>query len=170
MQEPEIFEQPVAAAVAKDYGYPTGTGTNGQYYDNNGHGHGQPPVGTVADNRTGYESGLHTVGNAGEDQSSMSDYDDFVYPEGNPTPFTRFMQANRRDDEKDRKLGIWSTTFLIINRMVGAGIYSTPATIIQYTDSVGATLLFWVLGGFMTFWYVIPLHIPHFVDFANCVT
>ncbi|KAK3942388.1 phosphatidylinositol 4-kinase-like protein [Diplogelasinospora grovesii] len=137
MQEPEIFEQPVAA-VPKDYGYPyntgTGTGTNGQYYDNSGHGHGQPPVSPVVDNRTGYESGLHTVGNTGEDQSSMSDYDDFVYPE-------------------DRKLGIWSTTFLIINRMVGAGIYSTPATIIQYTDSVGTTLLFWVLGGFMTFWY-----------------
>jgi len=55
-------------------------------------------------------------------------------------------------DFTDRKLGTWSTAFLIINRVVGAGIFSTPAEIIRLTDSVGATLLFWVLGGFMTFW------------------
>jgi hypothetical protein len=41
---------------------------------------------------------------------------------------------------------------LIINRVVGTGIFSTPSSIILYTDSVGATLLFWVLGGAMTFW------------------
>lgn len=52
----------------------------------------------------------------------------------------------------DRKLGTWSTTFLIINRVIGAGIFSTPAEIIRLTDSVGATLLYWVLGGIMTFW------------------
>ncbi|KAK3332513.1 hypothetical protein B0T19DRAFT_105216 [Cercophora scortea] len=66
------------------------------------------------------------------DDNSLEDYHDFVYPE-------------------DRKLGTWSTAFLIINRVVGAGIYSTPSSIIRYTNSVGATLLFWVLGGIMTF-------------------
>ena len=52
----------------------------------------------------------------------------------------------------DRKLGTWSTAFLIINRVVGAGIYSTPSSIISSIHSVGVTLLFWVLGGIMTFW------------------
>lgn len=52
----------------------------------------------------------------------------------------------------DRKLGITSTTLLIVNRMIGTGIFSTPSTIIQATNSVGASLLFWVLGGFMTLW------------------
>lgn len=52
---------------------------------------------------------------------------------------------------KDRKLGFFSTSLLIVNRMVGTGIFSTPSTIMQATDSVGATLLFWVLGGFMSF-------------------
>ncbi|KAL2138164.1 hypothetical protein VTI28DRAFT_7363 [Corynascus sepedonium] len=86
-------------------------------------------VGTV------YSTGLRPT--VGEDVDS-EDYRDFVYPE-------------------DRKLGTWSTAFLIINRVVGAGIFSTPARIIYYLDSVGTTLLFWVLGGVMTFWLFVYL-------------
>lgn len=66
------------------------------------------------------------------EDSVSEDYHLFVFPE-------------------ERKLGTWSTTFLIINRVVGTGIYSTPSSIIRYTNSVGASLLFWVLGGLMTF-------------------
>lgn len=110
MQEPEIFEQPVAnkdpEAVA------SAVDDNHTYF-------------------TGYGSG-HQTNHAGAEDSSLDDYHDFVYPE-------------------DRKLGTWSTAFLIINRVVGAGIFSTPAEIIRLTDNVGATLLFWVLGGVMTF-------------------
>ncbi|KAJ2907218.1 amino acid transporter [Zalerion maritima] len=59
------------------------------------------------------------------------DYRDFVIPE-------------------DRKLGVVSTTLLIVNRVVGTGIFSTPSFIIANTDSVGASLIFWVLGGVLT--------------------
>lgn len=52
---------------------------------------------------------------------------------------------------EDRKLGFFSTSLLIVNRMVGTGIFSTPSTIMQATDSVGVTLLFWLLGGIMSF-------------------
>ncbi|KAJ9132201.1 Amino acid transporter [Coniochaeta hoffmannii] len=76
-------------------------------------------------------TGLQTVPYTEDDEVSEQ-YHTFVFPE-------------------ERKLGTWSTAFLIINRVVGNGIYSTPSTIIRYTDSVGATLLFWVLGGLMTF-------------------
>ncbi|KAK0645905.1 amino acid permease-domain-containing protein [Cercophora newfieldiana] len=110
MQEPEIFEQPVANKDPE--------ATNGAVVDD-GHTY-----------HTGYGSGYQT--NHTAEDSSLDDYHDFVYPE-------------------DRKLGTWSTAFLIINRVVGAGIFSTPAEIIRLTDSVGATLLFWVLGGIMTF-------------------
>jgi len=51
----------------------------------------------------------------------------------------------------DRKLGVFSTALLIINRVIGTGIFSTPSTIISKTDSVGGSLMFWVLGGLMTF-------------------
>jgi len=111
MQEPEIFEQPVANKDVE-----AGVGSPG-----------------IEDNRT-YTTGYNSTynGNTAED-SSLDDYHDFIYPE-------------------DRKLGTWSTAFLIINRVVGSAIFSTPAEIIRLTNNVGATLLFWVLGGFMTFW------------------
>ncbi|KAK3322578.1 amino acid permease-domain-containing protein [Apodospora peruviana] len=81
----------------------------------------------------GEENTYHTgYTNATDESTSLHEYHDFVYPE-------------------DRKLGTWSTAFLIINRVVGTGIFSTPSSIIRYTNSVGATLLFWVLGGVMTF-------------------
>jgi hypothetical protein len=108
MQEPEIFEQPVADKDPEAHGAGDENGTYG---------------GTI------YSNGVSPVG-ARDDESD--DYRDFVFPE-------------------DRKLGTWSTAFLIINRVVGAGIYSTPSAIIFSLDSVGVTLLFWVLGGFMTF-------------------
>jgi hypothetical protein len=98
MQEPEIFEQPVAE-------------------------------------RSPNEDILYRGSPIDDDASA--DYHDFVFPE-------------------DRKLGTWSTAFLIINRVVGSGIYSTPSAIIHSINSVGITLIFWVIGGIMTFWYVTP--------------
>lgn len=38
--------------------------------------------------------------------------------------------------------------------MIGTGIFSAPSTIMQTTDSVGASMFFWVLGGVITFWLV----------------
>ncbi|KAK4212393.1 phosphatidylinositol 4-kinase-like protein [Rhypophila decipiens] len=105
MQEPEIFEQPVRT---KD------------------------PEAIVTGEETTYHTGYTGFQTNATDDSSLTDYHDFVFPE-------------------DRKLGTWSTAFLIINRVVGTGIFSTPSSIILYTNSVGATLLFWVLGGVMTF-------------------
>lgn len=44
---------------------------------------------------------------------------------------------------------------IIVNRMIGTGIFSTPSSVLQATDSTGAALLFWALGGLMTLWYII---------------
>lgn len=35
---------------------------------------------------------------------------------------------------------------LIFNRMVGTGIFATPATILELSGSVGLSLLMWVFG------------------------
>ncbi|KAF2120982.1 amino acid permease-domain-containing protein [Lophiotrema nucula] len=51
---------------------------------------------------------------------------------------------------EDRKLGIFSTSMIIVNRMIGTGIFSTPSSILQATNSTGAALLFWFLGGIMS--------------------
>ena len=45
-----------------------------------------------------------------------------------------------------RHLGVWSTMFLIIGRIIGTGIFSTPSTIVQSVGSVGAAFMLWLLG------------------------
>ncbi|PVG03930.1 amino acid transporter [Serendipita vermifera] len=53
--------------------------------------------------------------------------------------------------EDSRKLGVTSSVFLIINKMIGTGIFSTPSGIYRATGSVGVSLFLWVIGGILTF-------------------
>lgn len=50
-----------------------------------------------------------------------------------------------------RHLGVFSCTMLIIGRIIGTGIFSTPSTILRSVGSVGASLLLWVAGFFLSF-------------------
>ncbi|KAH8887867.1 high affinity methionine permease [Thozetella sp. PMI_491] len=50
-----------------------------------------------------------------------------------------------------RHLGIVSTTLLIVGRIIGTGIFSTPSSITQGVGSVGAALMLWVLGFALSF-------------------
>ncbi|KAI9829971.1 MAG: hypothetical protein M1838_005847 [Thelocarpon superellum] len=50
-----------------------------------------------------------------------------------------------------RHLGLFSTTFLIIGRIIGTGIFSTPSSITSGVGSVGAALLLWVFGLVLSF-------------------
>ena len=45
-----------------------------------------------------------------------------------------------------RKLGVPSAVFLILNKMIGTGIFSTPSAIFAATGSVGVSLMLWVIG------------------------
>ncbi|KAK3688786.1 amino acid/polyamine transporter I [Podospora appendiculata] len=65
----------------------------------------------------------------------------------------------------DRKMGIIGSIFLILNKMIGTGIFSTPSSIFKATGSVGVSLMLWVIGGFLTFcglsvWLEYGLAIP----------
>ncbi|KAI5795328.1 amino acid/polyamine transporter I [Peziza echinospora] len=53
--------------------------------------------------------------------------------------------------EDSRKLGVTSSVFLILNKMIGTGIFSTPSGIYKATGSVGVSLILWVVGGILTF-------------------
>ncbi|KAL1895539.1 hypothetical protein Cpir12675_003177 [Ceratocystis pirilliformis] len=85
--------------------------------------------------------------------------DDYI-PIGTFRPVPVGVEINREDEAEgdfdvftipeDRKLGVMSTALLIVNRMVGTGIFSNPASVIKGTRSVGISLIFWVLGAFMT--------------------
>ncbi|KAK4209512.1 amino acid/polyamine transporter I [Rhypophila decipiens] len=67
--------------------------------------------------------------------------------------------------DDSRKLGITGSVFLILNKMIGTGIFSTPSSIFAATGSVGISLLLWVIGGILTFcglsvWLEYGLAIP----------
>ncbi|GHJ86259.1 hypothetical protein NliqN6_2661 [Naganishia liquefaciens] len=51
------------------------------------------------------------------------------------------------DLPQGRQLGLTSVTFLMINRMVGTGVFATTSTILAQSGSVGMSLIYWVLGG-----------------------
>lgn len=50
-----------------------------------------------------------------------------------------------------RHLGLWSTTFLVVGRIVGSGIFSTPSAILSGLGSVGLTLVVWTIGLLLCF-------------------
>ncbi|KAI0294037.1 amino acid transporter [Multifurca ochricompacta] len=50
-----------------------------------------------------------------------------------------------------RHLGVFSCTLMIIGRIIGTGIFSTPSSILGSVGSVGASLMLWVAGLFLSF-------------------
>ncbi|KAK0510331.1 hypothetical protein JMJ35_007725 [Cladonia borealis] len=50
-----------------------------------------------------------------------------------------------------RHLGVTSTTFLIVGKIIGSGIFATPSSITSSVGSVGAALMLWVLGAALSF-------------------
>ncbi|KAH7887208.1 amino acid transporter [Phlebopus sp. FC_14] len=50
-----------------------------------------------------------------------------------------------------RHLGVTSCTLLIVGRIIGTGIFSTPSSILSGVGSVGASLMLWVLGFVLSF-------------------
>ncbi|KAH0830176.1 amino acid transporter [Lanmaoa asiatica] len=50
-----------------------------------------------------------------------------------------------------RHLGVTSCTLLIIGRIIGTGIFSTPSSILSGVGSIGASLMLWVLGFVLSF-------------------
>ena len=50
-----------------------------------------------------------------------------------------------------RHLGVISCTLLIIGRIIGTDIFSTPSSILSGVGSIGASLMVWVLGFVLAF-------------------
>jgi hypothetical protein len=55
-------------------------------------------------------------------------------------------EVNKYAYDDSRKLGITGAVFLILNKMIGTGIFSTPSSIFAATGSVGVSLMLWVIG------------------------
>lgn len=55
-------------------------------------------------------------------------------------------EAQYTTSSNRREIGFISAIFLIFNRMVGTGIFSTPSSILSLSGSVGLALFIWVIG------------------------
>jgi hypothetical protein len=51
------------------------------------------------------------------------------------------------DRDLKRKLGALDVAALIMNKMIGAGIFTTPGTVLFLTQSKRLSIVLWVLGG-----------------------
>ncbi|KAF8419522.1 amino acid/polyamine transporter I [Tirmania nivea] len=49
------------------------------------------------------------------------------------------------------KLGIFSAGCLLVNRMIGTGIFETPKTVWMSTETTAGAILMWVLGGLISY-------------------
>ncbi|KAI0129788.1 amino acid/polyamine transporter I [Xylariales sp. AK1849] len=85
-------------------------------------------------------SGSHDV-LASDDESYVG------APRAVDAPESQVVQAY----DESRKIGITGAVFLILNKMIGTGIFSTPSGIFAATGSVGVSLFLWVIGGVLTF-------------------
>ncbi|KAK4695836.1 hypothetical protein P7C71_g1988, partial [Lecanoromycetidae sp. Uapishka_2] len=85
------------------------------------------------------EDGTDGTGDAGEVQQEKEGVSHGLYP-GELT-FEEDVAGGL-----GRHLGVTSTTFLIVGKIIGSGIFATPSSITSSVGSVGAALMLWVLG------------------------
>jgi hypothetical protein len=55
------------------------------------------------------------------------------------------------DPEGQKKLHTLDIACLIINKQIGAGIYTTPATVLLLTQNKVTALFLWIIGGAYSF-------------------
>jgi hypothetical protein len=67
-----------------------------------------------------------------------------MFANGN-AEYARTEYTENRDLK--RKLGALDVAALIMNKMIGAGIFTTPGTVLSLTQSKRLSIVLWVLGG-----------------------
>ncbi|KAF2196989.1 amino acid transporter [Delitschia confertaspora ATCC 74209] len=92
-------------------------------------------MGTKADTRDTSKGPLPNI----EDRSPPPEFEVVVKDE------------NTYSYSDSRKMGVTGAVFLILNKMIGTGIFSTPSGIFAATGSVGVSIVLWIIGGIITF-------------------
>lgn len=54
-------------------------------------------------------------------------------------------------DQNKKDIGVISAVFLVTNRIIGAGVFSTASTILTLSGSVGTSMILWVVGSLIAF-------------------
>lgn len=101
------------------------------------------------------EKGHNVAVSNDSDRDSSEEFvkdDDVVYKiaEGANNSFPTYQDARGAPVEKHSPLGYsvnsWVSLCLNVNQMIGTGIFSTPATILNGVGSVGLTMIYWFIG------------------------
>lgn len=75
---------------------------------------------------------------------------EFTFAQGGNSSLPSYQEAAGAPVETNSPFGYFvgpvTVVFLNISMMIGTGVFSTPATILKGTGSVGLTLLYWPLG------------------------
>ncbi|KAL2212999.1 amino acid transporter [Sarocladium strictum] len=86
-----------------------------------------------------------------DDKRGSSGDDDIVHG-GHASPQNgSIIDAQEFTYTEDRKIGVTGAVFLILNKMIGTGIFSTPSGVFAATGSVGVSFMLWLVGGILTF-------------------
>ncbi|KAJ2997362.1 hypothetical protein NUW58_g679 [Xylaria curta] len=114
-----------------------------------------PSYGTIGDSKMGGSSDIKDPERSVSQEATSPDHTDSESV-GNIQTY---------DYDESQKIGVTGATFLILNKMIGTGIFSTPSSIFAATGSVGVSLFLWVIGGILTFaglsvWLEFGLAIP----------
>jgi len=88
---------------------------------------------------------LNNVLNDDIDEDSYSNGFDF---EIHSIPLS-LSQVKQTNQEIERHVTLFQGVNLIIGLMIGSGIFASPGPVLQYSGSVGASLLIWLLAGLL---------------------
>lgn len=102
---------------------------------------------TAATTLQGYQTPLFPAHNEQLDTKESKEYDSSQHSpldlESNQGHKDADDATSVADSElpQGRNLGLFSATFLMVNRMVGTGVFATTSTILQQSGSVGMSLM-----------------------------
>ncbi|TIC00628.1 amino acid transporter [Wallemia mellicola] len=64
--------------------------------------------------------------------------------------FTNLGEKDTGSSPIHHQYGLLSAIFIIVNSIIGSGIFSTPASVYKHAGSVGLSLMLWLAGGFIS--------------------
>jgi amino acid transporter len=76
-------------------------------------------------------------------QDSYFEFEDSV------TQFQLAATMGRNETELPRTISLSSGLALIVGVIIGSGIFASPGPVLDYTQSVGASLVVWIFAGFL---------------------
>ncbi|OAF63728.1 hypothetical protein A3Q56_08569 [Intoshia linei] len=61
------------------------------------------------------------------------------------------MNNSTTSSENDsKKLGLWASVFMIMGCIIGSGIFITPKSIVSSVNSVGMSIVIWIISGVLS--------------------